>query len=135
MDKLEALNQNLWTRKMPSVINLSEKLSLFSERWTPKVVASMNNTHFKLAKIEGDFVWHQHDDSDELFLVLCGEFEMQLRDRSVTLTEGEMIVIPKGVEHRPCAKQECHVLLAELAGTVNTGNSEGELTAPEEDWI
>lgn len=120
---------------MPEVINLRDKLELFTEHWTPKVVASLNDAHFKVAKIKGDFVWHQHEDTDELFFVLRGEFEMQLRDRTETLREGEMIVIPKGVEHRPCAKQECHILLAELAGTVNTGDAAGELTAPEEDWV
>ncbi|MEL6110263.1 MAG: cupin domain-containing protein [Planctomycetota bacterium] len=120
---------------MTQVINLNEKLSLFSERWTPKVVAAMNDVHFKVAKIEGDFVWHQHEHTDELFLVLGGEFEMQLRDRTVRVSEGEMIVIPAGVEHRPCAKKECHLLLAEIAGTVNTGDAGGDLTAPEDDWV
>lgn len=120
---------------MSDVINLREKLTKFSEQWTPKVVAGLNGNLFKLAKIEGEFVWHKHDDTDELFLVIHGEFEMQFRDRNVLLREGEMIVIPKGVEHRPCAKAECHVLLAELAGTVNTGEAGGELTAPVDDWL
>lgn len=120
---------------MAEVINLREKLSLFPEQWTPKIVAELNDIQFKVAKIEGDFVWHKHEDTDELFLVLSGQFEMQLRDRSVTLTEGEMMVVPKGVEHRPCAQRECHILLAELAGTVNTGDVGGERTAPEDDWI
>lgn len=120
---------------MPEVINLNDKFSLFKEHWTPKVVAALNDIHFKVAKIEGDFIWHQHDDTDELFLVVSGEFEMQLRDRTVQVTEGEMIVIPAGVEHRPCAKTECHILLAEVAGTRNTGDVGGDLTAPEEDWI
>ena len=120
---------------MPEVVNINDKLQLFAEHWTPKVVASMNDTHFKVAKIQGDFVWHQHEETDELFLVIHGEFEMQLRDRNVMLREGEMMVIPKGVEHRPCAKEECHILMAELASTVNTGDAAGELTAPEADWI
>ncbi|HBE66759.1 MAG TPA: cupin [Planctomycetaceae bacterium] len=120
---------------MPEVINLRDKLSQFSEQWTPKVVAALNGNLFKLAKLEGDFVWHHHEDTDELFLVIQGEFEMQLRDRNVRVREGEMIVIPKGVEHRPRAEHECHVLLAELAGTVNTGEAGGELTAPVDQWI
>ena len=120
---------------MPEVVNLREKLSLFSDQWTPKVIAALNDLHFKVAKIQGDFVWHSHDDTDEFFLVIAGEFEMQFRDRHVTLTEGEMIVVPKGVEHRPCARHECQILLAELAGTVNTGNVPGERTAPDSDWI
>lgn len=120
---------------MPEVINLREKLSLVSNQWRPKVVAALNDLHFKIAKIEGEFVWHKHDDTDELFLVIEGEFEMQFRDRHVTLTEGEMIVVPKGVEHRPCANRECQILLAELAGTVNTGDTGGERTAPDSDWI
>lgn len=121
-------------------INLEEKLSLFSEHWTPKIVAELNGQHVKLAKIQGEFDWHHHEQEDELFLVLHGRLEMQFRDRSEFLGEGEMIVVPRGVEHRPVAKEEVHILLFEPAGTLNTGvladgeeTSEKTVAAP--DWI
>ncbi|HAY85228.1 MAG TPA: cupin [Chloroflexi bacterium] len=116
-------------------IVFSEKLSLFQDQWAPKVIAQMNEIHFKLAKIKGEFVWHSHPETDEVFIVLEGSFEMQLRDGRLPLKAGEMCVVPKGVEHRPVAVQECAVLLVEPAGTVNTGDAGGERTAAHDVWI
>lgn len=107
----------------PSPINLAEKLSLFTEQWSPKIIARYEDFHFKLAKLEGDFVWHGHPESDEAFLVLDGILRLDFRDASVTLNKGEMLVIPKGVEHKPFAESECHVMVLVRAGTVNTGDA------------
>jgi len=114
---------------------LAAKLSLFSEHWTPKVIAEMNDYQFKLAKVHGEFVWHQHEETDETFIILDGELKIEFRDRIMHLSAGEMVVVPKGVEHRPVADKECHILLIEPKGVVNTGGEEGELTAPNDDWI
>jgi mannose-6-phosphate isomerase-like protein (cupin superfamily) len=116
-------------------VNLNEKLMLFSEQWSPKIIAQMNDYHFKLAKVQGEFVWHDHPETDEVFLVVNGQLEIQFRDGSVTLNEGEMFVVPKGVEHKPVAMKECHILLVEPAGTVNTGDVVNEKTAPNNVWI
>jgi mannose-6-phosphate isomerase-like protein (cupin superfamily) len=116
-------------------INIKEKFTLFDQQWSPKIIAQLNDYHFKIAKIEGEFVWHSHADTDEVFIVIDGELEMQLRDSSLTLTEGEMCVIPKGVEHRPVAEKECAILMVELAGTLNTGDAGGDHTIEEPDWI
>ncbi len=102
---------------------LKTALSSFHEHWSPRIVASLNGQEVKLAKFRGAFDWHAHDNEDELFLVIHGEFTMDFRDRSVALREGEIIVVPRGVEHRPVAEQECHVLLFEPAGIINTGNA------------
>jgi mannose-6-phosphate isomerase-like protein (cupin superfamily) len=104
-------------------INLAEKLALFQDAWNPRVVAELNGQHVKVVKLAGPFVWHHHDHEDELFLVIRGVLRMELRDRAVELVPGELIVIPRGVEHRPCADGECEVLLFEPASTVNTGNA------------
>ena len=112
-------------------INLAQKLSSFSEHWTPKIVAELNGQHVKLSKIKGPFVWHHHDEEDELFLVVQGRLQMELRDQTIVLDPGEMIVIPRGVEHRPVADEETHILLFEPAGTLNTGNVRGERTVAE----
>lgn len=109
-------------------INLLEKLSLFSGHWDPKIVAELNGQHVKLAKIKGEFVWHHHAQEDELFYVVRGSFRMEFRDRVVELREGDMLVVPRGVEHRPVADEECAIMLFEPASTVNTGNTYGELT-------
>ena len=119
----------------PGVINLKEKLSLFSEHWSPKIIARMNDHLFKLVKFAGEFVWHAHADTDEVFIVLEGELTIDFRDGPATLGPGEMIVIPKDVEHRPRANKECRVMLVESAGTVNTGDAESDLTAPDDAWI
>ena len=116
-------------------INLQEKLSKFSEHWSPKIVAKMNDYHFKIVKVQGEFVWHSHVDTDEVFIVLKGPLEIQFRDGSVILNEGEMVVVPKGIEHKPVAEEECHIMLVEPAGTVNTGDVVDEKTAPNDVWI
>ena len=114
--------------------NLAAKLAKISDHWQPKIVCSVNDYHVKIAKIEGEFIWHKHDNTDELFLVLDGAFTMKLRDGDVELSEGEMIVIPKGVEHCPVADAECSIMMIELAGTLNTGDqtdNERTVTNPE----
>ena len=116
-------------------INLNEKLSKISEHWSPRIIAQMNDYHFKVAKVQGEFVWHSHADTDEVFVVLNGRLEIQFRQGSVTLNEDEMYVVPKGVEHKPVAESECHILLVEPAGTVNTGDVVDERTAPNNIWI
>jgi len=116
-------------------INLKGKLEKFSEHWSPKIIAQMNNYHIKLAKVQGEFVWHDHPETDEMFLVVKGQLEIHLRDGVVTLKEGEMYVVPKGVEHKPVAGQECHIMLVEPAGTVNTGTVVNEKTAANDVWI
>ncbi|WP_372367491.1 cupin domain-containing protein [Candidatus Uabimicrobium sp. HlEnr_7] len=116
-------------------INFTEKLNKFNELWTPKVIAELNNYQFKLAKIHGEFVWHSHDDTDEAFIVIRGKMAIEFRDRTVNLEEGEMFIVPKDVEHRPYAEEECHIMLIEPQGVVNTGESAGELTAPNDNWV
>jgi mannose-6-phosphate isomerase-like protein (cupin superfamily) len=116
-------------------INFQEKLTKFSEHWSPRIVAQMNDYHFKIVKIESEFVWHDHPETDEVFIVLKGQLEIQFRDGNVTLKEGEMFVVPKGWEHKPVAKEECHILLIEPAGTVNTGDVVNERTATKDVWI
>lgn len=116
-------------------INLAEKFSQFSAHWSPKIVAGLNGQHVKLVKFRGEFVWHSHENEDELFLVVSGRFRMEYRDRTVELREGELLVVPRGVEHRPVADEEVSVLLFEPAATVNTGNAGGERTVAQPDWI
>jgi mannose-6-phosphate isomerase-like protein (cupin superfamily) len=116
-------------------INFREKLAQFSEHWSPKVIAQMNDYHFKVVKVQGEFVWHDHPETDEVFIVLQGQLEIQFREGFVRLTEGEMFVVPRGVEHKPVAASECHILLVEPAGTVNTGEIVSERTAPNDVWI
>lgn len=109
--------------------NLAQKLAKITDHWQPKIVGSVNDYHVKIAKIEGEFVWHKHDNTDELFLVLDGAFTMKLRDGDIELSEGEMIVIPKGIEHCPVADSECSIMMIELAGTLNTGDqADSDLT-------
>jgi mannose-6-phosphate isomerase-like protein (cupin superfamily) len=116
-------------------INLQEKLSIFAEQWEPKIIAQMNNCHFKLVKVHGEFIWHDHPETDEVFLVLSGQLEIQFRDGSVLLKAGELFVVPRGVEHKPFAEEECHIMLVEPVGTVNTGDVVDEKTAPNNIWI
>lgn len=116
-------------------ISLAEKLALLSAHWDPKIIAELNGQHVKLVKILGEFVWHHHEHEDELFLVLRGSFRMEYRDRRVELREGDMVVVPRGVEHRPVAEHECSILLFEPAGTLNTGNAGGDLTKSRPGWI
>ena len=119
----------------PEPVRLAEKLAKFSDHWAPRVVAEMNDTQFKLVKLQGEFVWHQHAGTDEVFLVLHGEMEIGFRDRNVTLRAGEMFVIPKGVEHITRAAQECHALIVEPRGVINTGASGDARTAANDVWI
>jgi mannose-6-phosphate isomerase-like protein (cupin superfamily) len=112
-------------------INLQQKLASFTDHWSPKVVAELNGQHVKLAKFQGPFTWHHHEHEDELFLVVKGRFRMEFRDRDVWLEEGECLVVPRGVEHRPVAEEEVHVLLFEPASTLNTGNVVNERTVRE----
>ena len=116
-------------------VNLQEKLSKFSEHWLPKIIAQMNDYHFKVVKVLGEFVWHDHPETDEVFMVLKGQLEIRFRDGKVLLIEGEMFVVPRGVEHKPVAEEECHIILVESAGTVNTGDVVDEKTAPNDIWI
>jgi mannose-6-phosphate isomerase-like protein (cupin superfamily) len=119
---------------IPRKVSLAEKLSLFEERWSPKIVGELNGQHVKLVKLEGEFVWHHHEDEDELFLVVGGRLVIEFRDGDVALEAGEMLVVPRGVEHRPVAEGEAKVLLFEPDSTLNTGVAGGELTA-EAEWI
>lgn len=116
-------------------INLAEKLELFGDLWSPRVIAELNDYQFKLARLKGDFVWHDHPDTDEAFLVLHGRMTIDFRDGSVDLEEGELYVVPRGVEHKPHTDEECHVLVIEPRGVVNTGASTGNLTAENDIWI
>ncbi|MGN6163397.1 MAG: cupin domain-containing protein [Flavisolibacter sp.] len=109
-------------------VNLLEKFSLFSEHWSPKIVGELNGQQVKLAKLEGEFIWHKHDEEDELFFVVKGSFNMELRDKTVVLNEGEFLIVPKGVEHRPVAINEVWIMLFEPVTTVNTGNVVDEKT-------
>ncbi len=118
-----------------TAINLKEKFGKFSEKWMPRIVAQMNGYHVKIAKVQGDFVWHSHPDTDELFLIVDGELRIDFRDGSVTLKPGEMAVVPKGVEHKPFAEKECAILMVELAGTLNTGDAGGDRTVQDPQWI
>lgn len=120
---------------LPAVVNLASKLALMDEHWSPRIVARMNSYEFKVVKFKGVFVWHRHPDTDETFLVLDGSMQIEFRNGAVGLGRGEMVVVPKGVEHRTIADSECSVLLIEPAGTVNTGDAGGRLTAPEGVWI
>ncbi|WLI14714.1 MULTISPECIES: cupin domain-containing protein [Pseudomonas] len=118
-----------------TAINFAEKLALFSEQWAPKVIAEMNDYQFKVVKIEGDFIWHSHADTDETFIVLEGELRIDLREGAVVVRQGEMYVVPKGVEHKPYAEREVKMLLIEPRGVLNTGDQEGERTAINDVWI
>lgn len=116
-------------------LNFDAKLQLFDDHWAPRVIAEMNDYQFKLVKVQGEFVWHDHPDTDEVFILLEGELCIEFRDGQVDLQAGEMYVVPKGVEHRPRAAQEAKLLLIEPRGVINTGETEGELTAPNDVWI
>jgi mannose-6-phosphate isomerase-like protein (cupin superfamily) len=116
-------------------INILEKFSKFQETYSPRVVAEMNNYQFKLVRVEGEFVWHDHPDTDEVFIVIEGDLNIEFRDGVVNLKTGEMFVIPKGVEHRPVALNECKVMLVEPKGVVNTGDVGGNLTAQDDVWV
>jgi mannose-6-phosphate isomerase-like protein (cupin superfamily) len=109
-------------------VNLQQKLSLFSDHWSPKIVGELNGQHVKLAKFKGEFVWHKHENEDELFFVIKGSFKMEYRDKTVVVNENEFLIVPKGVEHRPVADDEVSIMLFEPASTLNTGDTEGGMT-------
>ena len=119
----------------PSPINLAAKLALIHEHWMPKVVAQMNDYQFKLVKLKGEFIWHAHADTDETFIVIQGQLRIALRDGEIVLGPGEMTVIPKGVEHKPCAPEEVQLMLIEPCGVANTGDEGGPRSAPNDVWI
>ena len=112
-------------------VNIQDKLSQFSDYWNPRIVGELNNQHVKLVKFQGEFVWHKHDHEDELFYVVEGEFNMEFRDKKVTLKQGEFLIVPRGVEHRPVAEKEVSIMLFEPNTTLNTGDTRGELTRDE----
>ncbi len=116
-------------------INFQQKFGLFAEQWSPKVVAETNDYQFKVVKLQGDFIWHDHKDTDETFIVLEGELRIDFRDGAVHVASGEMFVVPKGVEHKPYAEHEVKLLIIEPRGVVNTGDKGGERTAPNDEWI
>jgi mannose-6-phosphate isomerase-like protein (cupin superfamily) len=120
---------------MREVVNFKEKLTLVQEQWSPRIVGQVNDYHMKIAKIEGEFVWHSHADTDEVFIVLDGEMEIHLRDEVIPMKTGEMYVVPKGVEHKPVAESECSILMVEPAGTLNTGDAGGARTVESPTWI
>ena len=109
-------------------VYLKQKFSLFEDYWSPKIVGELNDTHVKIVKVKGEFTWHHHDNEDELFLVVKGRLVIKLRDRDITLEEGEFAIIPRGVEHKPVAEEEAHILLLEPKSTLNTGNVRNEKT-------
>ena len=130
------------TMNPPESISIRSKLQQVQQQWTPKVIAQVNENLVKIAKLQGDFIWHQHDDTDEMFLVVSGELNLDFRDAASnpnvttrTLRQGEMLVVPKGVQHRPHAEEECHVIMIELTGVRNTGDVGGPRTAAIDDWL
>jgi len=123
------------TKMLSDKINLREKLSKFSKYWSPRIIAEMNDYQFKIAKIKGEFIWHDHKDTDETFIVIEGTMCIKFRDGIVELSEGEMFVVPKGVEHKPCAENECKILVVEPRGVINTGDAGGELTITKDVWV
>ena len=116
-------------------INFKKNFDLFDENWSPKIIAQMNNYQFKIAKIKGEFIWHSHRDTDETFIIIDGSMKIKFRDGSVCLNPGEMFVVPKGIEHKPVADEECQILLIELAGTINTGDVMSDRTLAEDKWV
>ena len=110
-------------------INFKEKFQKFSDQWSPKVIAEMNDYQFKLVKIQNDFIWHKHEDTDEVFIVLNGKIFIEFEDETIEINQGEMVVVPKGVKHKPYAKEEANIMLVEPSGVINTGDKEGDLTA------
>ena len=116
-------------------LNFEEKFSRFSKHWSPRVIAEMNDYQFKLVKVQGEFVWHEHPETDEVFIVINGVLDIEFRDGKVTLESGEMFIIPKGVEHRPVAKNECNMMLVEPKGVINTGDAGSQLTAENDVWV
>ena len=117
------------------VVNLAKKFSLITDQWDPKIIAQLNDYHFKIAKIQGEFIWHSHPETDEVFLVVEGDLTIHLREGELNLKPGELCVIPSGMEHKPAALEECQILMIEPAGTLNTGDAGGEKTIAKNAWI
>ncbi len=122
-------------RQIPLPVNFTEKFAVFNDQWAPKIIAQMNDYQFKLVRLQGEFVWHEHTDTDETFIVLEGSLVIDFKEGSVTLNAGEMVVVPKGCLHRPRADTEAKLLLVEPIGVVNTGDRQSALTAPLDDWL
>lgn len=120
---------------MVKVVKLAEKFAAFEETWSPRIAGELNDSYVKLAKIHGTFVWHHHEDEDEMFLVVKGAFTMKLRDGDLPVSEGEFVIIPRGVEHMPVADAECWIMLLEPKTTLNTGNVVEERTKTEDEWV
>ena len=118
-----------------NVVNVANTFTRFTSHFEPKIVGALNGQHVKLVKFQGEFVWHQHEHEDELFLVMHGEFTMHFRDKTVVIREGEFLIVPRGVEHKPVAEHEVHILLFEPAETVNTGSAPGERTVANPEWL
>jgi len=118
-----------------TAINFKEKLKKIDQHWSPRVIAEMNHYQFKLAKVQGEFVWHTHPDTDEVFIIIEGLLDIEFRDGKVRLGAGEMFVVPKGVEHKPVAEHECRIMLVEPKGTINTGDTNSALTAQNDVWV
>ena len=120
---------------MLKVININDKLNKFSDLWSPRVIAEMNDYQFKLAKVKGEFVWHSHKETDETFIVLNGELFIEFRDKKIKLNKGELYIVPKGIEHKPYAENECHIMLIEPKGIINTGEKSTKLTSKNDIWV
>ena len=118
-----------------TAINFRKKFGKFNEQWSPRVIAEMNDYQFKLAKVQGEFVWHHHPDTDEVFIIIEGTLDIEFRDGKVRLEAGEMFVVPKGVEHKPIAEHECKIMLVEPKGIINTGDADSDLTAKNDVWV
>ena len=116
-------------------INIRKKFDLFSDYWSPKVIAEMNDYQFKLARVKGEFVWHNHNETDEVFIIIEGKMKIEFRDKTVLLEKGEMYVVPKGIDHKPLADEECKIMLVEPKGVVNTGNTTCNLTSENDVWL
>ena len=116
-------------------INIKQKFSKFSEYWSPKVLAKMNDYEFKIARIKGEFIWHNHTETDEVFIVIEGSMKILLKGKTIQLSEGDLYVVPKGTDHKPVAEKECKLMLVELKGTKNTGSETHKLTAEDNQWI
>jgi len=117
------------------VVNFKEKFNKFSDLWSPKVIAQMNDYQFKLVRVKGDFTWHDHKDTDEVFIVLEGQLRIDFQNSKIHLQEGELLVVPKGVQHKPFAETECKILVVEPSGTINTGDADSAQTAPNDVWV
>ena len=116
-------------------ININDKLNKFSDLWSPRVIAEMNDYQFKLAKVKGEFVWHSHKETDETFIILDGELLIEFRDKKIRLNKGELYIVPKGIEHKPYAENECHIMLIEPKGIINTGEKSTKLTSKNDIWV